>query len=97
MKKTCSIFFYEGYLEVAPTVVGLAQALSKQGYSVFIYATETEFPKLKISSDQITVYYFAKGQNFLIVKSFYNLINKLNFGNLVPVIEGLESIQTVQF
>ncbi len=37
MDKLCSIFFYEGYLSLAPTIINLSKVLDQHGYSVTLF------------------------------------------------------------
>lgn len=88
MNKTCCIFFYEGYVGVAPTVINLAKSLSAQKYSVTIYATKNDYPKIDLANDNINIIYFLKGYNIPTINNFYNwLYQKNKFTGLIQIIE----------
>lgn len=42
-KRHCNLYFFEGWIGVAPTVMGLAAALANRGYLVTIYCRRTRF------------------------------------------------------
>ncbi len=88
MNKSCCIFFYEGYVGVAPTVINLAKSLSAKKYSVTIYATENDYPKIDLANDNINIIYFVKGYNIPTINNLYNLLYKKNtFTGIIPIIE----------
>jgi hypothetical protein len=55
------IFFYEGYLGIAPTVVNLAKTMAGDGYEVTIYATPTSYPDAGDLGPGIRVEYLSPG------------------------------------
>ncbi|BAZ17423.1 hypothetical protein NIES4071_93010 [Calothrix sp. NIES-4071] len=88
MNKFCCIFFYEGYVGVAPTVINLAKSLSAQKYSVTIYATKNDYPQIDLANDNINIIYFLKGYDIPTINNFYNLLYKNNiFTGVIPIIE----------
>jgi len=40
MQRGCSIFFYEGYVALAPTIINISKILDKCGYLVSLFATQ---------------------------------------------------------
>ena len=60
MSKKCAIFFYDGYVGIAPTIINLSKALENQGYSVTIFATENDVPQPKSLGDKVEILYFKK-------------------------------------
>ncbi|MDM9379628.1 hypothetical protein QUB80_02785 [Chlorogloeopsis sp. ULAP01] len=87
MHKSCCIFFYEGYISVAPTIINLAKSLNQEGYLVVIYAKKTQFPEFKAPNDQIITLYFLKGHDIFIISYLYKLFYRIKLGTLVPIIE----------
>ncbi|MBW4605131.1 MAG: hypothetical protein KME29_37685 [Calothrix sp. FI2-JRJ7] len=61
MNKSCSIFFYEGWLSAAPTVINLATILANIGYQVIIYTRINRDYSLRCDlGKDITVVYLEK-------------------------------------
>ncbi|MBW4615107.1 MAG: hypothetical protein KME21_17905 [Desmonostoc vinosum HA7617-LM4] len=89
MNKTYCIFFYEGYISIAPTVINLAKSLSEQEDRVIIYATKTNYPIFNPPNEKIAVVYFLKGYDIPLINSFYNFLNfKIKkFISIIPLIE----------
>ncbi len=88
MNTSCSIFFYEGYVGIAPTIINLAKSLNGCGWSVSIYATENPFPQPKIIGDKTTVTYYRKASDIpLITRIILILYYKFNIKTKLPVIE----------
>lgn len=87
MSKSYSIFFYEGYVSVAPTIINLAKCLNESGHSVTIYATENPFPKLEKIGSQTTIVYFRKAFDIPLMAKTLKFIFKLKLETLIPVIE----------
>lgn len=88
MSNSYSIFFYEGYVGVAPTIINLTKALNDSGASVTIYATENPFPKLEEIGDQTTIIYFPKAYNIPLVSKIIQIFQyKFNLKSIIPVIE----------
>ncbi|KAB8330533.1 glycosyltransferase family 4 protein [Scytonema tolypothrichoides VB-61278] len=87
MKRSCCIFFYEGHISIAPTIISLVKSLSEQGYCVFIYSTKHDLPTFKIPNDRIVAAYFPKGYNIPAINIIYTVLGMLKLGMLVRVIE----------
>lgn len=88
MSNSYSIFFYEGYVGIAPTIINLTKALNESGSSVTIYATKNPFPKLEKIGDTTTIIYFPKASDIpLISRIIQVLYYKFNLRSLIPVIE----------
>ncbi|UZQ55229.1 hypothetical protein OOK60_03900 [Trichothermofontia sichuanensis B231] len=86
-ERTCSIFFYEGYLGVAPTVVTLIRTLENSGYRVIVFATQNSYPCVKILSHRVRILYLISGFNFPIISFFFKVIRKLGFESLALVLD----------
>ena len=54
---TCHIYFYDGWLSVSPTTIGVAKFLSKIFKNVVIYAQKTQFKEYKFEEPNIKVHY----------------------------------------
>jgi len=61
MQRLCSIFFYEGYISIAPTVINLSKVLDECGYSVTIFATRNnQLPQPENIGNGVKIRYFTK-------------------------------------
>lgn len=88
MKKSCSIFFYEGYVGVAPTIINLCKALNDDEYSVIIYATENPFPKIDRIGNQTKIVYFRKAYDIpIVLKILLILKYKFKLNTVMPIFE----------
>lgn len=88
MKKLCSIFFYEGYVGVAPTIINLCKTLNDDDYSVMVYATENPFPKLDKIGSQTQIVYFSKAHAIPIILRILLIFKyKFKFNTLLPVVD----------
>ena len=52
---TCHVYFYDGWLSVSPTTIGVAKVLSKHFDKVVIYQQKTHFKKYIFSEKNIEV------------------------------------------
>lgn len=90
MKRSCSLFFYEGYVGVAPTVINLSKFLNKAGYSVTIYATQNyHFSSPSTIGDNTTVIYFRSPDDIAFLSKTLDILYKVKLATLIPVIEFL--------
>ncbi len=88
MKKLCSIFFYEGYIGVAPTIINLCKTLNDDDYSVIVYATENPFPKPDKISSQTQIVYFRKANAIpIILRILLILKYKFKLNTLLPIFD----------
>jgi len=76
-KKFCSIFFYEGYVSIAPTIINISKILESSGYLVTIFATQNEVPQPEKIGHSTKIRYFQK--KFTI----FDFLNKRGFSTLV--------------
>lgn len=51
--QNCHIYFYDGWLSVAPTVISLAKILSKYFANIYIYMQKTQFKKYYFEEENI--------------------------------------------
>lgn len=86
-ERICSIFFYEGYLGVAPTVVTLIKTLENSGYRIIVFATQNSYPYVKIFSHRVKIFYLISGFNSPIISFFFKGIRKLGFQSLALVLD----------
>lgn len=87
MSKLCSIFFYEGYVGVSPTIVNISKELDATEHLVKIYGIENSYPQPgKIGNNTEIVYFKKASDNFLLSKTF-SVLRKLKFISLLPVLE----------
>lgn len=92
MIRSCSIFFYEGYVGVAPTIINLVKSLDESGYSVTIYATENHFPKITNIGSKTRIVYFKKISGLPFVKILIRIFNKYNLITLSSILNVIEFI-----
>lgn len=81
MDKECSIFFYEGYVGIAPTIINVSKLLEKQGYFVTIYGTKNNYPEPGELGKKIRIIYFLKGTKL------YKILKDKGLENIVPLLE----------
>jgi hypothetical protein len=79
--KVSSIFFYEGYVGIAPTIINLSKMLDRQGMLVNIYGMRNNYPEPGKLGDRVNTFYFRK------YNKLYNDLRKTKFKNLVFVLE----------
>ena len=88
MNNFCSIFFYEGYVCVAPTIINLSKSLNNHRYLVNIYATKTQFTNIeKIGNSTIVTYFHKVSHVPLISRLLLSLYYKLKIETKIPLIE----------
>lgn len=92
MNRSCSIFFYEGYVGVAPTIINLVKALDESGYSVTIYATENHFPKITNIGSKTRIVYFKKISSLPFVQILIRIFNKYELITLLSILNVIELI-----
>lgn len=71
MATKCSIFFYDGYVDIAPTIVNLSKFLDQHGYVVTIFATHNDVHQPNKIGNKGSILYFRK--NFKIIHYLYDL------------------------
>lgn len=81
MSKQCAIFFYEGYVGVAPTIINLSKVMQRQGYVVTIYATENDYAQPGKIGENVKIIYFCK--DFKSVR----FLNRTRLKPLVPLVK----------
>lgn len=95
---SCSLFFYEGYDAVAPTIINIVCSLKSLGYSVTIYTIENQYPKLEKIGNKVTVIYFRKAADLPLGKTIFKILCRIKLGTLVPVIElGIYTLQVFTY
>jgi len=72
----CSIFFYDGYVGTAPSVVNSAKILEKRGYAVTVFANQNKISQPEKIGETIEVVYLPN--NFWLIK----LCRKLKLSKL---------------
>lgn len=81
MSKVCSIFFYEGYVGIAPTIINLSQMLSQNYGAVTIYGTENYYPNPGHLGEGVKTIYFSKNSS-----AFYKLSSRLKINSIGPLL-----------
>ena len=56
-----SIFFYDGYVGIAPTIINLTKIFVRQNGSVDIYGTKNTYPSSGYLGENVNISYFLKG------------------------------------
>jgi|GEM_PF-1368857 len=97
--KSCSIFFYDGWLGAAPTVINVADLLSKNGYQVTIFTRDIEkigyryIKPIDLNSNIKVIYFRPLKVDFLV-----KLLSKMGLGSLVPTVSlTLFSLQILNY
>jgi len=96
MVKSVSIFFYEGYIGVSPTIINLTKFFDNYGYSVTIYATKNDYPEPGELGEKVEIFYFNK--KFKLIDWFQQSNVKIlaKIKGLVPVFKlGIFSFQSL--
>lgn len=80
--QTCYIFFYEGYIDIAPTINSLSRILDKQGFWINIFVTLDNDNTQEKLGEKINIIYFKRVLNTLnflkYLTPFKTLIKFLN-------------------
>jgi glycosyltransferase involved in cell wall biosynthesis len=79
--KSSSIFFYEGYVGIAPTIINLSKMLNKQKRLITIYGMQTNYPDPGKLGDCVNTVYFRK------YNKVYNYLRAKGFKNSVLILE----------
>jgi glycosyltransferase involved in cell wall biosynthesis len=89
MRKSYSLFFYEGYVGVAPTIINLAKIIYLSKHSVTIYATKNDYPPPGDIGKDVEIFYFHK--EFKILNFLRETQGKIfiKFKGLVPLIKAI--------
>jgi glycosyltransferase involved in cell wall biosynthesis len=87
---SCSIFFYEGYVGIAPTIINLVKSLDECGYFVTIYATKNHFPKIEHIGNNTRIVYLNKISGLPFMPIVLRIINKFNLITLLSILNILE-------
>ncbi|MCP2731567.1 hypothetical protein [Limnofasciculus baicalensis] len=81
MNKASSIFFYEGYVGIAPTIINLSKVLDKENYLTTIYGTENTYAEPGELGQNVQIVYFKKGTRL------FDILKKKGFKDIVPLLE----------
>ncbi len=72
--KTVYLFFFDGYISVAPTIIGLAETLSDIYDKVVVFVKDTPYGRYKFNNPKINIVYgndfFRKNKNLSKVKNY---------------------------
>jgi hypothetical protein len=55
--RTCSVYFFDGWIGVAPTVIGLSQVLAQSGYGLTIYCPRESYAETGSMGNGVCVRY----------------------------------------
>jgi glycosyltransferase involved in cell wall biosynthesis len=87
MQSACSIFFFEGYLGVSPTVLNLSQALDRDGYAVTVYATRNPYPTPRETGSHTVVRYLRRLADVRGGRRLERELGRVRSGSLVSLTE----------
>jgi glycosyltransferase involved in cell wall biosynthesis len=87
VKKSCSIFFYEGYLDISPTLISLSKILNERGYLVTFYLTNSGTSNPVKVDESINIIYFQHSNNIPIFSSLRYLLAQVKLGSFIPVLD----------
>ncbi len=87
MSKSCSIFFYEGYVGIAPTIINLSKSLNDCGYLVTIYGTKNPISTPDKIGNNTQGIYFSQVSDAPLLSRNIQSIYKFKLGTLIPIID----------
>ena len=87
MSKLCSIFFYEGYVGVSPTIVNISKLLDKSEHLVTIYALQNSYPQPGKLGERTDIIYLEKASDVFLLSKLFKFLIKIKLGSLVTVLE----------
>jgi len=85
--RSCHLFFYEGYIGVAPTVWNLIKALDRVGFSVTIFASRNPYPPPARGGENPGVIYFLKPSDVPVLSFLLRNLYRVGMETAVPAIE----------
>jgi len=77
-----AVFFHEGYVGVAPTVMTLIQAIAKANHPVTVFATQNPYPTAQITSPAIRIRYLISGFFSPGISFFFKATRKVGLKSL---------------
>ena len=86
-RRSCSIFFYEGWLGVSPTVLNLARVLDRSGYDVAVLATRTPFPGPRENGSHTKVLLLRRVGETRPGVLLQRVLRRARLGSLMPLLE----------
>jgi hypothetical protein len=89
MKKNCSIYFYEGYIQVAPTIINLTFFLNTQGYFVKIYTRKTLVSASIDLGKNTQIIYFRQLQDVFLISKIIKILFKFKLLDLIELLEAI--------
>lgn len=87
MKKSCAIFFYEGYLDIAPTLISLLKTLNQRGYSVTFYVTSNKNSNPIAARPNTKIVHFRHSAEIPLISLCRSLMTKMRLGSCIPIID----------
>jgi hypothetical protein len=81
------IYFMEGYIGIAPTVLGLTRELTALGHHVHIRTVATKFPAWGDLPASCRVVNFSRPRDHRLLDRFCNLLFRIKLGTLIPVFD----------
>ncbi len=95
MKKKCSIVFYEGWLNSAPTILNIAKALFEKDFAVTVFCRKK--PANVIFDSEVldgldkfmSVVYFPHPSDIFLLGLTFKLLRQFKLGTLIPLIDTL--------
>jgi hypothetical protein len=90
MKKECSIIFYEGWLDVAPTVMNLAKALFDRNYNVTVFCRQNKFnipDNRQLLDEFVSVVYFRNPWDIFLIKVWFKFLKILGLSTIIQLID----------
>lgn len=85
----CSIFFFEGYVGVSPTIINLVYSLQNRDYNITIFARENTYESPKDLGDKVVVKYFKTLGNIFFISIFIKLLTKHKKHNLFEFLDSI--------
>ena len=84
---SCHLFFYEGFIGVAPTVWNLSNALDRDGFFVTVFASRNPYPPPAHCGENPEVLYFLKPSEAPILSFLLRNLYRVGMETAVPAVE----------
>lgn len=85
----CSIFFFEGYIGVSPTIINLVYFLQKRGYNITIFTRKNVYESPENLGEKVNIKYFKTLNNVFFFSRFIELLKKYKKFNLIDFLENI--------
>lgn len=85
----CSIFFFEGYVGLSPTIINLVYSLQNRGYNITIFARENIYESPENLGDKVIVKYFKTLGSIFFISILIKLLTKHKKHDLIEFLDSI--------